>query len=144
MQMITDDPVDQPVATTTTTTTTTDNVESATCPVDAGTPTINTTKLANVINSQTSGPSCSFATPTQSRDTAADDVSHSTYLARKRRMLEDPTFDDNEWSTTRYFDSDWLTQIGKHQKTILPVAEITENRNWFTYLPNRQDPKKSR
>ena len=121
----------------------TDDVQGGTCPADEGMQTINTTKLSNVINSLTPDSSCS-STPTVSRDTAPRDVSIYTHQARKRRMLGDLTFDDDEWSTTQYFQSNWLTQIGKHQKDILPVAEIRENKNWFTLLPNKQDPKKSR
>ena len=121
----------------------TDDVQGGTCPADEGMQSINTTKLTNVINSLTTDPSCS-STPTRSRDTAARDVSLYTQLSRKRRQLGDLTFDDDEWSTTQHFQSDWLTQIEKHQKNILPIAEIRENKNWFTLLPNKQDPKKSR
>ena len=102
---------------------------------------INTTKLNNVIKALPSGPSCST---TSSHDTAALDTSMYTYRHRKRQYLDNSAFDDDPWSTEKHFEADWLVKIKNHQDDLLPTSEINKNKNWFTYLYNSQDPKKSR
>ena len=101
---------------------------------------INETKLENVIKSLPSGPTCS----TKSRDTAARDSSLYTSRNRKRQLLDNSVFEDAPWATHAHFDEDWITKIKRHQDDILPTAEIEENRHWFKYLYNSQEPKKSR
>ena len=114
------------------------------CPMEANEvsplPPINTTLLANVIKNLPAGPSC----PTPNRDNAPRDTSLSTFQSRKRKMMGDDEFDEYEWETLAHFDMTWLNKIRTHQSDLLPQAEIMENRNWFTYLYNSRDPKKSR
>ena len=101
---------------------------------------VNETKLENVIKNLPAMTSC----PTLNRENAARDTSLLTFNARKRRIMGDTPFNQDPWETVEHFDPDWFNKIKTYQKDLLPKAEIMENRNWFTYLYNAQDPKKSR
>ena len=112
--------------------------------VDGVTPNINHVKLKNVIDSLQADDLCR---KTSTKDNALREVQLDTASSRKKKHKRDPAYDDFEWSTNRYFDNTWIEQIRTHQTQILPLADIKDSsgiKSWFEYLPNRNDPKRSK
>lgn len=63
---------------------------------------------------------------------------------RKRSIGVDHDYsEDLEWESTKYFRDAWIDQIKNHQKDLIPVDVVQDNKVWFEYLFNEQDPTKS-
>jgi hypothetical protein len=64
--------------------------------------------------------------------------------ARKRRISDvHDYYETPEWETDKYFTDEWIAQITAHQNKILPVDLIRNNKVWFEYLFDKNDPSKS-
>ena len=112
--------------------------------LDGVTPNINYVKLKNSIDSLQADNVCRN---TSTKDNALQELLLDTAQSRKRKLKENPAYDDFPWSTVRFFDNTWLDQIKTHQTQILPLADIRDDsgiKSWFEYLPNRNDPKRSK
>lgn len=65
---------------------------------------------------------------------------------RRKRKISD-SFDyseEFEWETTKYFRDDWIDLIEANQKNLIPSFNVKNNKNWFEYLPNNENPVASR
>ena len=65
-------------------------------------------------------------------------------LIQKRVLLQSPTFDDQEWTTTNQDFSSSMVFIKKELKNQLPVSLIKKHQWWYKFLPNPSNPKKSK
>ena len=106
-----------------------------TCAPDEMTPPRSPQKLRRVIsNLQRKDENSCKST---SKDTARLNVQVSVPTERKRKLKDDPDFDDTPWGRTTDFRSNWLDLIRKTQSNLLPVDAIEKSKSWFTYLPNK-------
>ena len=57
-----------------------------------------------------------------------------------------PAAGQNDWETTSKFDKSWLKFINDYQKNIMPLRTLVrpDIQRWFQYLPNQDEPEKSR
>ena len=69
---------------------------------------------------------------TSTRGNALSELQLETTLSRKRKLEEDPHYNDYEWSTTAHFQNRWLGQMRSHQSHLLPIADIDDNnvKSW--------------
>ena len=108
-----------------------------TCSPDAYTPPISPSKLQEVIASiqRKSDQTC----PSSSKDTARLDVQVTVTQDRKRKLKDDDDFDDTPWGRTSDFNENWLKIMRRAQSNLLPIDLIEKNKNWITYIPNRNE-----
>uniref|UniRef100_A0A915J9F9 DUF4371 domain-containing protein n=1 Tax=Romanomermis culicivorax TaxID=13658 RepID=A0A915J9F9_ROMCU len=50
---------------------------------------------------------------------------------------------EREWETKSFFQNNWIKLMETHQKSLLPIKTITDNKVWFEYLPNTENPTTS-
>lgn len=75
-----------------------------------------------------------------------NDISEVARL-NKRKRIEDPeNFEELEWETKKYFNSDWITFINRYLGHLLPDPEQIKERHgvWFELVMNVDEPEESK
>ena len=63
---------------------------------------------------------------------------------KKRRILNDPKYDDFPWSSNQCKGHLWQSQINQYQKDWMP-PNVCENYNsWFNFIFNEDNPRESK
>ena len=67
----------------------------------------------------------------------------ATVLKRKRKFVNDMTYNDQAWNHAAEFQDEWIDSIKEHQSWLIPIDAVEDAKQWFEYLP-RNPPSQSR
>ena len=102
--------------------------DSPMCDNVVSSPMVRDESLRRAIDNLPTEPSTSC--PRTNLNMAPSTVKHQTNQERKRKIMEDPKYDDFPWSTDMYFEKEWIASMQRHQSALIPLELVNDNKHW--------------